>query len=72
MWTDVDGLACCCSANVIYYEWKFPEGERHDSAQKRHREALTAELKLWEGYLEKVSNHKPINPNPNSLIELAY
>ncbi|CAL8364579.1 unnamed protein product [Arctogadus glacialis] len=41
-------------ANVIYYEWKFPEGERHDSSLKRHREALTAELKLWEGYLEKL------------------
>uniref|UniRef100_A0A8C4ZCH5 Glutathione S-transferase rho n=1 Tax=Gadus morhua TaxID=8049 RepID=A0A8C4ZCH5_GADMO len=32
----------------------FPEGERHDSSLKRHREALTAELKLWEGYLEKL------------------
>ncbi|KAM9823733.1 glutathione S-transferase A-like [Neosynchiropus ocellatus] len=40
-------------ANVIYYNWKVPEGERHDSAVKRNREALTAELKLWEGYLEK-------------------
>ncbi|XP_053718479.1 glutathione S-transferase A-like [Synchiropus splendidus] len=40
-------------ANVIYYNWKVPEGERHDSAVKRNREALAAELKLWEGYLEK-------------------
>lgn len=31
-----------------------PEGERHDSAVKRNREALTAEMKLWESYLEKV------------------
>ncbi|KAL6100043.1 uncharacterized protein ACO6RY_01734 [Pungitius sinensis] len=40
-------------AEVIYYEWKVPEGERHDSAVKRNREALTAEVKLWEGYLSK-------------------
>ena len=42
------------SADVIYYNWKVPEGERHDSAVKRNRETLTAELKLWEGYLQKV------------------
>ncbi|XP_072226259.1 glutathione S-transferase A-like [Leuresthes tenuis] len=39
-------------ANVIYYNWKVPEGERHDSAVKRNREALKAELKMWEGYLQ--------------------
>ncbi|XP_039977381.1 glutathione S-transferase A-like isoform X2 [Xiphias gladius] len=42
-------------ADVIYYNWKVPEGERHDSAVKRNREALSAEIKLWEGYLHKVS-----------------
>ncbi|XP_053189898.1 glutathione S-transferase A-like [Scomber japonicus] len=42
-------------ADVIYYNWKVPEGERHDSAVKRNREALTAEVKLWEGYLQKLS-----------------
>ncbi|KAG7501343.1 Glutathione S-transferase A [Solea senegalensis] len=42
-------------ADVIYYNWKVPEGERHDSAVKRNREALSAELKLWEGYLQKGS-----------------
>ncbi|XP_034401746.1 glutathione S-transferase A-like isoform X1 [Cyclopterus lumpus] len=39
---------------VIYYEWFVPEEERHDSALKRNREALATELKLWEGYLQKV------------------
>ncbi|XP_069555232.1 glutathione S-transferase A-like [Brachyistius frenatus] len=39
--------------DVIYYTWKVPEGERHDSAVKRNREALAAEVKLWEGYLQK-------------------
>lgn len=37
--------------DVLYYHWKVPEGERHDSAIKRNKEALTAELKMWEGYL---------------------
>ncbi|KAM6899279.1 glutathione S-transferase A-like [Xenentodon cancila] len=39
-------------ADVIYYNWKVPEGERHDSAVKRNREALKVEVKLWEGYLQ--------------------
>ena len=40
--------------SVIYYDWFVPEEERHDAAVKRNREALVAELKLWEGYLQKV------------------
>ncbi|XP_014263433.3 glutathione S-transferase A [Maylandia zebra] len=43
------------SSSVIYYNWMVPEGERHDSAVKRNKEALTAELKLWEGYLQASS-----------------
>uniref|UniRef100_A0AAQ5Z7V7 Glutathione S-transferase rho n=1 Tax=Amphiprion ocellaris TaxID=80972 RepID=A0AAQ5Z7V7_AMPOC len=39
---------------VIYYNYMVPEGERHDSAIQRNKEALTAELKLWEGYLNKT------------------
>uniref|UniRef100_A0A3Q0SIH3 Glutathione S-transferase rho n=1 Tax=Amphilophus citrinellus TaxID=61819 RepID=A0A3Q0SIH3_AMPCI len=42
---------------VIYYEWYVPEEERHDSALKRNKEALITELKLWEGYLQKVYSH---------------
>ncbi|RVE66404.1 hypothetical protein OJAV_G00106920 [Oryzias javanicus] len=38
---------------VIYYDWYVPEGERHDSALKRNKESLAAELGLWEGYLSK-------------------
>ncbi|MGH0171539.1 UNVERIFIED_CONTAM: hypothetical protein FKN15_061463 [Acipenser sinensis] len=41
-------------ADVIYYTWKVPEGERHDSAVKRNKEALSAELQLWEGYFQKM------------------
>uniref|UniRef100_A0A665TCZ7 Glutathione S-transferase rho n=1 Tax=Echeneis naucrates TaxID=173247 RepID=A0A665TCZ7_ECHNA len=43
------------TGDVIYYNWKVPEGERHDSAVKRNKESLSAELKLWEGYLQKAS-----------------
>lgn len=42
-------------AAVIFYNWYVPEEERHDSALKRNKEALITELKLWEGYLEKVA-----------------
>ncbi|XP_023131541.2 glutathione S-transferase A-like [Amphiprion ocellaris] len=40
--------------DVVYYNYKVPEEERHDSAVQRNKEALTAELKLWEGYLKKT------------------
>lgn len=41
---------------VVYYDWFVPEGERHDSALKRNKEALTSEVKLWEGYLQKLGS----------------
>ncbi|XP_070840053.1 glutathione S-transferase A-like [Chaetodon trifascialis] len=40
--------------DYMYYQWLIPEEERHESAQKRNQEALIAELKLWEGYLDKA------------------
>lgn len=43
-------------AAVLFYNWYVPEEERHDSALKRNKEALVTELKLWEGYLEKVAH----------------
>uniref|UniRef100_A0A665T3X4 Glutathione S-transferase rho n=1 Tax=Echeneis naucrates TaxID=173247 RepID=A0A665T3X4_ECHNA len=39
---------------VVYYDWFVPEGEKHDSALQRNKEVLGTELKLWEGYLQKV------------------
>ncbi|XP_034455653.1 glutathione S-transferase A-like isoform X2 [Hippoglossus hippoglossus] len=52
----MEGLTLTEKLNsVVYYEWIVPEEERHDSAVTRHREALTAELKLWEGYLQRVA-----------------
>ncbi|XP_023131540.1 glutathione S-transferase A-like [Amphiprion ocellaris] len=40
--------------DLVAYNFRVPEGERHDSAVQRNKEALTAELKLWEGYLKKT------------------
>ncbi|XP_051811630.1 glutathione S-transferase A-like [Acanthochromis polyacanthus] len=40
--------------DLVAYNFRVPEGERHDSAVQRNTEALTAELKLWEGYLKKT------------------
>uniref|UniRef100_A0A3B3HH28 Glutathione S-transferase rho n=1 Tax=Oryzias latipes TaxID=8090 RepID=A0A3B3HH28_ORYLA len=37
---------------VLYYNWKVPEGERHDSAVQRNKEALKEEMKIWEGHLQ--------------------
>ncbi|XP_055076932.2 glutathione S-transferase A [Misgurnus anguillicaudatus] len=39
---------------VAFYEWVVPEGERLESALKRKKEDLISELKLWNGYLEKM------------------
>ncbi|XP_039876774.1 glutathione S-transferase A-like [Simochromis diagramma] len=43
---------------VIYYtfNWFVPEGERHESALKRNKEALVTELRLWKGYLQKLGS----------------
>ncbi|XP_065140043.1 glutathione S-transferase A-like [Paramisgurnus dabryanus] len=40
--------------DVAFSEWIVPEGERFESAQKRKKEDLIFELKLWNGYLEKL------------------
>ncbi|XP_030644276.1 glutathione S-transferase A [Chanos chanos] len=40
-------------ADLAQYTMRVPEAERHDSAVKRNREALAAELQIWEGYLQK-------------------
>ncbi|XP_075867576.1 glutathione S-transferase A-like [Nelusetta ayraudi] len=42
--------------DVLYYNWRVAEEEKHDTAIKRLQEAVTAELKLWEGYMEKVGD----------------
>ncbi|MED6240367.1 hypothetical protein ATANTOWER_019982, partial [Ataeniobius toweri] len=41
---------------TIFYDYYVPEGERLESALKRNKEALVTELKLWEGYLEKLGS----------------
>ncbi|XP_071768708.1 glutathione S-transferase A-like [Centroberyx gerrardi] len=58
-------------ADVLYYDWKVPEGERHDSALKRNREALTAEAKLWEGYLQKLGAGSCLAGKTFSMADVA-
>ncbi|XP_051811650.1 glutathione S-transferase A-like [Acanthochromis polyacanthus] len=42
------------TVDVFLYNYLVPEGERHDAAVQRNREALATEIKLWEGYLNKT------------------
>lgn len=41
-------------SDIVYYNYKVPEAERHDSALKRNKESLAVELQLWEGYMQKM------------------
>uniref|UniRef100_A0A672H5X2 Glutathione S-transferase A-like n=1 Tax=Salarias fasciatus TaxID=181472 RepID=A0A672H5X2_SALFA len=43
------------TGQVLYYDYNVPENERHESARTRNKEALTTEVKLWEGYLASSS-----------------
>uniref|UniRef100_A0A3Q2WG84 Glutathione S-transferase rho n=1 Tax=Haplochromis burtoni TaxID=8153 RepID=A0A3Q2WG84_HAPBU len=58
---------------VIYYDWFVPEGERHESALNRNKEALTTELKLWEGYLQKVceGTHTQTHTHTETQADIA-
>ncbi|TKS88919.1 Glutathione S-transferase A [Collichthys lucidus] len=56
---------------VIYYNWFVPEGERHDSALNRNREALVTELKLWEGYLQKLGSGSHLAGPSFSLVDVT-
>ncbi|XP_072226755.1 glutathione S-transferase A-like [Leuresthes tenuis] len=56
---------------VIYYDWFVPEDERHDSALKRNKEALITELKLWEGYLEKLGSGSHLAGPSFSLADVV-
>lgn len=46
------GLLFKCLVDALFYTIRVPEAERHDSAMKRNLEALSAELKIWDGYLK--------------------
>ncbi|MEQ2245207.1 hypothetical protein ILYODFUR_025230 [Ilyodon furcidens] len=52
----MEGLTLIEKLNlVVFYDLVAPEGERHDSAEKRNKENLVAELQLWENYLGNVA-----------------
>ncbi|XP_076005838.1 glutathione S-transferase A-like [Genypterus blacodes] len=59
-------------AEVIYYDRRVPEGERHDSAIKRNRDTLVAELKLWEGYLGKQGRGSFMAGKTFSLADVTF
>ncbi|XP_041867832.1 glutathione S-transferase A-like [Melanotaenia boesemani] len=42
--------------SAMFYDRFVPENERHDSARKRNKEALTTEIQRWEGYLQKLGS----------------
>nr|ANW83217.1 rho-class glutathione S-transferase [Sebastes schlegelii] len=56
---------------VTYYDWFVPEGERHDSALKRNKEALITEVKLWEGYLQKLGSGSHLAGPSFSLADVT-
>ncbi|XP_029938076.1 glutathione S-transferase A-like [Salarias fasciatus] len=67
----IEGLELTEKLNwVVYYEFLVPEGERHDAALQRHRDTLTTELKLWEGYLENVAEGSYL-AGPFSLADVV-
>ncbi|XP_012706824.2 glutathione S-transferase A [Fundulus heteroclitus] len=52
----MEGLTLTEKLNlVVFYDLYAPEGERHESAVKRNKDNLVAELQRWEGYLENVA-----------------
>uniref|UniRef100_A0A672H595 Glutathione S-transferase A-like n=1 Tax=Salarias fasciatus TaxID=181472 RepID=A0A672H595_SALFA len=67
----IEGLGLTEKLNwVVHYEFLVPEGERHEAAQQRHRDALTTELKLWEGYFENVAEGSYL-AGPFSLADVV-
>nr|ACK77305.1 glutathione S-transferase [Tanichthys albonubes] len=57
--------------DVAFYEWYIPEGERHESALKRNKENLVKELKLWEGYLEKMGKGSFLAGKNFSMVDVV-
>ncbi|XP_041867833.1 glutathione S-transferase A-like isoform X1 [Melanotaenia boesemani] len=57
--------------SVIFYDWYVPEDERHDSALRRNKEALTTELKLWDSYLQKLGSGSHLAGPSFSLVDVV-
>ncbi|CAN0421923.1 unnamed protein product [Lampetra fluviatilis] len=60
------------SGDVIYYNWRIPVEERHNSALKRNTEALAKELLLWEGYLAKMGPGSYIAGKAFTIADAAF
>ncbi|XP_012686926.2 glutathione S-transferase A-like [Clupea harengus] len=57
-------------SDIVYYNLRVPEDERHDSTIKRNKETLTAELKIWEEYLEKMEPGSYLAGRSFSLVDV--
>ncbi|XP_034150481.1 glutathione S-transferase rho [Esox lucius] len=57
-------------SNVVYYNYRVPEAERHDSALKRNKEILTTELHLWERYMQKMKTGSYLAGKAFSLADV--
>ncbi|KAM4539828.1 glutathione S-transferase A-like [Odontesthes bonariensis] len=57
--------------SFVYYDFCVPEEERHDSALRRNGEALGTELKLWEGYLQKLGSGSHLAGPSFSLADVV-
>ncbi|KAJ7991964.1 hypothetical protein DPEC_G00289310 [Dallia pectoralis] len=58
-------------SNVVYYNYRVPEAERHDSALKRNREILTTEMQLWERYMQKMKTGSYLAGKAFSLADVV-
>ncbi|XP_051884568.1 glutathione S-transferase A-like [Pristis pectinata] len=47
-------------ADFLFYNWRVPEPERHETALARNKSVLSTEFKFWEGYLQKMGPHSYI------------
>ncbi|KAJ0054842.1 hypothetical protein NL108_006274, partial [Boleophthalmus pectinirostris] len=56
---------------VIYYEYYVPEAERLDSVLRKRKDELATELKLWEGYLEKLGSGSFLAGQQFSLADVT-
>ncbi|XP_017340785.1 glutathione S-transferase rho [Ictalurus punctatus] len=56
----------------LFYNHYIPEPERHESALKRNLENLKTELKLWEGYLQKMGKGSFLAGRNFSMADVIF
>ncbi|XP_027009856.1 glutathione S-transferase rho [Tachysurus fulvidraco] len=56
----------------LFYNHYIPEPERHESAQKRHKENLKTEIALWESYLQQMGNGTFVAGRNFSMADVVF